>query len=146
MSLLNAYGLCRAVGDAEVSTVGSNGTSLCKFSVAFNRSYLVGKDWKQETTFIDVVAWGRMAESLGVVQRGQELFLKGRIDQSSWTNSEGEKRSRLQLYVTEFALVKSKQKSIDQESSNTNRSVTKNRSNSPYQDPVPQLEDSQIPF
>lgn len=78
-----------------------NGTALAKFGMAINRKF---KD-KEETCFVDLTAWGRQAEVLAqYVTKGSQLFVEGRLEFSTW-ESEGGKRSKLEVVVENFQFV-----------------------------------------
>lgn len=50
---------------------------------------------KEETCFIDVVTWGRQAETASeYLKKGSPIFVEGRLQFDTWETAEGEKRSR----------------------------------------------------
>lgn len=54
---------------------------------------------KRDATFIDVVAWGRVAELLGEhFVKGDFLLVTGRLEQEKW-EQDGQKRSKLLVNV-----------------------------------------------
>ncbi|MCS7285266.1 MAG: single-stranded DNA-binding protein, partial [Hydrogenobacter thermophilus] len=38
-----------------------SGSQITEFSIAYNRRYKVGDDWKEESHFFDVKAYGKLA-------------------------------------------------------------------------------------
>ncbi len=53
---------------------------------------------KEETCFVDVVAWGRQAETAKeYLQRGSPVFVEGRLQFDQWETKEGEKRNRIRV-------------------------------------------------
>ncbi|VVM07912.1 single-stranded DNA-binding protein [Methylacidimicrobium tartarophylax] len=75
------------------------GTAVGDLSVAVNTS-VRGQDGqvKEETCFVDIVAWGRQAEtSKEFLHRGSPIFVEGRLQFEQWETREGEKRSRLRV-------------------------------------------------
>jgi single-strand DNA-binding protein len=51
-----------------------------------------------------VVAWGTLAENLAdSIRRGDRVVVQGRLDQRSWENNQGEKRSKLEITANEIA-------------------------------------------
>ncbi|HCR28495.1 MAG TPA: single-stranded DNA-binding protein, partial [Opitutae bacterium] len=82
--------------DPELRTTPS-GTPVCQFSMAVNRIYNNSNGERQEeTTFVDIEAWGRQAETISkYVSKGNPLFIEGRLKLDTWENKEGEKRSKM---------------------------------------------------
>ena len=75
------------------------GTAVGDLSVAVNTS-VRGQDGqvKEETCFVDIVAWGRQAETAKeFLHRGSPVFVEGRLQFEQWETREGEKRSRLRV-------------------------------------------------
>lgn len=84
-----------------------NGASVASFSMALNRSWKDQNsgEWKEETDFIDCVAWGALAERLEkMVKRGQRLLISGRLSQRSW-EQDGQKRSKVEVVVNDMTLI-----------------------------------------
>ena len=82
--------------DPELKTT-PKGTAVCQISLAINRKYKVGEEQKEETTFVDVELWGRLAEIAGdYAKKGNPLYIEGRLKQDSWDDKEtGKKRTKM---------------------------------------------------
>ena len=81
----------RLTRDSELRTVGEQ--SLLEFGLASNKKC---KD-KEKTTFIDVVLWGRQAESLApYLKKGKYVMVGGELQYESWV-TDGVKKSKLVL-------------------------------------------------
>ena len=89
--------------DPEMRTTPS-GAQVCGFSVAVNRTYKDSSGQQQEAvSFIDCTAWGRAAEIITqYAQKGSGIMVCGRLDQRSWEDKEGQKRSRVEIVVEDF--------------------------------------------
>ena len=87
--------------------VTPKGTSVCQFGMAVNRVFSVeGGEKQEETTFVDVEAWGRQAEVISkYVTKGNPLFIEGRLKFDSWESKTGEKRSKLKVVVENMQLM-----------------------------------------
>ena len=75
------------------------GTAVGDLSLAVNTS-IRGQDGqvKEETCFIEVVAWGRQAETAKeYLGRGSPVFVEGRLQFDQWESKEGEKRNRIRV-------------------------------------------------
>ncbi len=83
-----------------------SGQATTSFGVAVNRRWQnrQTQEWEEATSFFDVVCWAQLAEnaaqSLG---RGSRVIVTGRLDQRSWENQEGERRSKIEITADEVA-------------------------------------------
>ena len=84
----------------------AGGQATTTFGVAVNRRWQDRQtsEWEEATSFFDVVAWANLAEhvaqSLG---RGDRVVVQGRLDQRSWENTEGDKRSKVEITANDIA-------------------------------------------
>ena len=79
-------------------------TAVVKFGMAVNRKYR-GRDEQshEETTFVDVEAWGRQAETINqYMSKGRPIFIEGRLRFDSWEGKDGQKRSKLLVLLENF--------------------------------------------
>jgi len=68
--------------------------------IAVNRSYtLESGEKREETTFVDVTMWGRLAEIAGqYLSKGRPVFIEGRLQLDTWDDkTTGQKRSKLKV-------------------------------------------------
>ncbi len=71
------------------------GTSVCNFGIAVNRKYKQGDETKKETTFIDVVVFGKQADTCGqYLNKGSGVLVEGRLQERRWETEDGQKRSK----------------------------------------------------
>lgn len=76
------------------------GTAVSDLGLAVNRVYTSdGGEKREETTFVDVVLWARMAELAGqYLKKGRSVFIEGRLQMDSWEDkATGQKRSKLRV-------------------------------------------------
>lgn len=92
----------RLTGDVRYN-VTTNGNKVAGTLIANSRSYPIkGTDgsiseWKEVTSFINVNAWGDLADVLKEYDKGQTIWVTGRLSSRSYENKEGQK-----VYVTEI--------------------------------------------
>ena len=89
--------------DPELRSTGS-GTSVCSFSVAVNRTYR-GADGenKEDVSYIDCSAWGKLGEMIAnYAKKGSGVLVSGRLNQRSWEDKNGSKRSNVEIVVEDF--------------------------------------------
>jgi single-strand DNA-binding protein len=83
----------------------TNGHAKLKFSVACNRTWKNGDDWEEETSFFNCVAWRFLAEDVAaVIEKGVGVIVVGRLEQHSWEDTEGNKRSTVEVVADQVAL------------------------------------------
>lgn len=74
-------------------------------TVAENRSWKDQQgEWQEATSFFDVVCWRDLAENVvQSLEKGARVVVTGRIEQQTWLNEEGEKRSKYQVIADDLA-------------------------------------------
>ena len=74
------------------------GSTLMKFTLAVNRRYRQGMEWREETSFIPIVVWGDLAENARkFLQKGSMVLVEGRISVRKWETAEGQRRSTFEV-------------------------------------------------
>jgi single-strand DNA-binding protein len=82
------------------------GQPNASFGVAVNRRWQNRQTnaTEEATSFFDVICWGTLAENVAQsLTRGTRVVVTGRLDQRSWENQEGEKRSKIEISAEEVA-------------------------------------------
>ena len=74
------------------------GRAVATFTVAATNTYIdsATNETKEQTAFINCVAWGKLGESVGSLKKGNRVFVEGRLQTRSYETQDGQKR-----YVTE---------------------------------------------
>ena len=74
------------------------GRAVAIFTVAATNTYVYSatNETKEQTAFINCVAWGKTGEAVGNCKKGERLLVNGRIQTRSYDTQDGQKR-----YVTE---------------------------------------------
>lgn len=81
----------------------ANGNSLFAFSLAVNRTFVASEgERREETEWFEVVAWGKLAETLGQhLQKGRKVYVEGRLATRSWEGPDGQKRYRTEVIANQ---------------------------------------------
>ncbi|TFE68505.1 single-stranded DNA-binding protein [Methylacidiphilum caldifontis] len=121
------------------------GTPVGDLSLAINSSYRSQDGQvKDEVCFVEVVIWGRQAETCKeYLQKGSLIFVEGRLQMEQWETKEGEKRSRMRVRADRIQFLgkaKGSSQSTPVESSSTK---TDTAFSSPEE---PQAGDEEVPF
>lgn len=75
-----------------------SGSQFLEFSIAYNRRYMVGEQWREESHFFDVKAFGKLAERLSNrISKGYTVVVEGRLVQDRWTDKEGKTQSKVRI-------------------------------------------------
>ena len=83
-----------------------SGVSKVTFGVAVNRSWRnqQTQEWDEQTSFFNVVAWRQLAENVGAsLTKGARVVVSGRLEQRSWENEQGEKRTIVEIVADDVA-------------------------------------------
>lgn len=93
----------RLTADPELKHTPSS-IAVCSFTIAVNRSFS-----KDETDFIDVVAWRNTAEFVAkYFTKGQQMALCGRLQTRMWEDKSGNKRKSTEVVADEVHFADSK--------------------------------------
>ena len=90
--------------DPQLSHTPSN-TAVCKFGLAINRKWTDRNtnQQREETTFVDCTAFARQGETINqYLTKGSPILLEGRLQYSTWTGQDGQKKSKLEVVVENF--------------------------------------------
>jgi single-strand DNA-binding protein len=82
-----------------------DGQASATFGLAVNRRWQArGSDtWEEATSFFDVVCWRELAENVALsLVKGSRVIVSGRLEQHSWENDNGERRSKVEVTADEI--------------------------------------------
>lgn len=96
MSDLNSVNLIgRLTRDVEVRYTQNN-IAHSIFSIAVDRSVKRGDEWQNETSFIDIEAWGNLAENIKKYSgKGKRVAVNGYLVQKKWKAQDGSNKSKI---------------------------------------------------
>ena len=116
-----------------------NGSAVVSFSIAVNRRYKTDNENREETSFFDIVFFGKRAETLAeYMKKGRPLLVEGRLQQRRWETDEGQKRSKVEVVGENFQFMGGR----DQDSARP----ASGASGASGGDEPPEFDDSDIPF
>ncbi|HXX58478.1 MAG TPA: single-stranded DNA-binding protein [Thermodesulfovibrionales bacterium] len=73
------------------------GTPVASFRIAVNSKYKQSDGFKEETLFIDIVTFGKQAETCSqYLNKGSSVLAEGRLQERRW-ESEGQQRSKVEV-------------------------------------------------
>lgn len=89
----------RLTRDPELTFTASN-MPICKFGIAVNGMK------KEDVSFLDIVAFGKTAESCAkYLHKGSQAIVSGSIKQSRWTAKDGSKRSSVGITANQVQFI-----------------------------------------
>jgi single-strand DNA-binding protein len=95
-------------GDPEMRFTPS-GNPVTTFSIACNRKYTQDGQAKEETEWVNVVAWNKQAESCNqYLTKGQMVYVAGRMHTRSWDGQDGQKHYRTEIIASQVVFLDKK--------------------------------------
>ena len=87
-----------------------NGTAVCSFGLATNRTWKTETGEKrEEADFHNIVAWNKLAEICSqFLVKGRKAYVEGRISTRKWTAQDGTQRSTTEIVISDMIILDSK--------------------------------------
>ncbi len=100
--------------DVEIRHTANTKLAVCQNAIAVNdRRKNAAGEWVDETTFVDVTFFGRMAESVSqYLSKGSPIFIEGRLKLDTW-EKDGQKRSKLYVIADRMQFLSGRPESGD---------------------------------
>lgn len=77
------------------------GAAVASFGLAWNRK---GQNDEEIVSFFDITCWSGLAENVAEsITKGSRVVVYGRLDQSSWEDKEGNRRSKVEIVADDVA-------------------------------------------
>ena len=91
-----------------------NGTAVCSFGLATNRSWKTETGEKrEEAEFHNIVAWNKLAELCSqFLLKGRKVFVEGRLATRTWAGQDGAQRNRTEIVISDMILLDSRGPSV----------------------------------
>ena len=118
-----------------------SGTALCKIGLVASEKY---KD-KENTIFIDATAFGKTAEMINNVQKGQRIFVTGRLQTEEWQDNNGQKRSKISMTIENFEYVEKRDNSQQSEQQYSQQQGGHSEPHGQYQHPQTRMPENTMP-
>jgi len=86
-----------------------NGTAVCSFGLATNRSWKTDSGEKHdEAEFHNIVSWNKLAELCSqFLVKGRKVYVEGRLSTRTWTGQDGAQRNRTEIVISDMILLDS---------------------------------------
>jgi single-strand DNA-binding protein len=88
------------------------GTPVCTFGLATNRSWMpAGGERQEETEFHRIVAWQKLAELCAqLLFKGRKTYVEGRLQTRRWTGADGLEKITTEIVIDDMIILDSKRK------------------------------------
>lgn len=84
----------------------NNGNAVGNFSVATNRRFKQGDEWKDASEFHNIVVWGNLAQGLAQrAKKGTRVLVTGRLQTRSWDGQDGQKKYKTEVVADDVYLI-----------------------------------------
>jgi len=86
------------------------GTAVCTFGLATNRSWITeAGEKKEETEFHRIVAWNKLAELCSqLLFKGRKVYVEGRLQTRRWTAPDESQRQATEIVISDMMILDSK--------------------------------------
>lgn len=113
--------------------VTANDLTICKMGLAVSRVFSTRDgERREETTFVDIDAFGRQAEVITkYLRKGSPIMIEGRLRLDQWETNDGQKRNKLCVVLENFQFVGGRE---DNNNSGGNSSGDYERNSPPKRD------------
>lgn len=93
------------------------GTAVCSFGLATNRSWTTEEgEKKEDVEFHTIVAWNRLAEICAeYLKKGSQTYVEGRLSTREWEGQDGQKRRTTEVVANEVIFLGSRGQTTDLE-------------------------------
>ena len=102
---INKVELLGRVGTDPEMKYTPNGTAVTQLRLATDRYRRDGED---TADWHNIVVWGKTGEAVNqYVQKGQRIYVAGRLVQSTWDGEDGQRRYRTEVHTQEVVFLDS---------------------------------------
>ena len=92
------------------------GTAVCSFGLATNRSWVTDSgEKKEEAEFHRIVAWNKLAELCSqLLTKGRKVYVEGRLSNRSWTGQDGAQRNVTEIVINDMIILDSRREASEE--------------------------------
>nr|MBP3724796.1 single-stranded DNA-binding protein [Campylobacter sp.] len=95
--------------DIELRFLQQGGTAVGRTGIAVNHRFTANGEKREETCFVDITFWGRNAEIANQsLKKGSKILVEGRLKFETWTDQNGQNRSKHSIQVESMEMLDSK--------------------------------------
>lgn len=93
------------------------GTAVCTFGLATNRSWTTDSgEKKEDVEFHKIVAWNKLGELCSqLLTKGRKVFVEGRLSTRSWTAQDGSNRTTTEIVINDMLILDSRREGVHEQ-------------------------------
>lgn len=86
------------------------GTAVCTFGLATNRSWTTDSgEKKEDADFHRLVAWNKLAELCSqLLTKGRKIYVEGRLSTRTWAGQDGVQKSVTEIVISDMIILDSR--------------------------------------
>jgi len=90
------------------------GTAVCTFGLATNRSWTTENgEKKEDAEYHKIVAWNKLGELCSqLLTKGRKVYVEGRLSTRSWTGQDGVAKSTTEIVIDDMIILDSKKEGV----------------------------------
>lgn len=106
------------------------GTAVCMFGLATNRTWMTDSgEKKEDTEFHRIVSWNKLAELCSqLLSKGRKVYVEGRISTRSWTGQDGAQRTTTEIVIEDMIILDNKRETQQEERTESERTASEKKS------------------
>jgi len=105
-AMRNRVQLIGRLGQNPETKEFDNGRKLVRMSIATNEEYMSNGEKVKQTTWHNLVAWGKLAEICEkYLQKGREIAVEGKLIYRSWEDKDGAKHNTTEIHIGEMLML-----------------------------------------
>jgi single-strand DNA-binding protein len=82
------------------------GTAVCTFGLATNRTWTTDGEKKEDVEFHNLVAWNKLAEICAqLLKKGRKVYVEGRLSTRSWQGQDGTQKQRTEIVISDMVIL-----------------------------------------
>jgi single-strand DNA-binding protein len=91
------------------------GTAVCTFGIATNRSWVTDSgEKKEEADFHRIVAWNKLAELCSqLLTKGRKVYVEGRLSNRSWAAQDGTQKTITEIVINDMIILDSRREAVE---------------------------------
>jgi single-strand DNA-binding protein len=105
-AMRNRVQLIGRLGQNPETKEFGNDRKMVRMSIATNEVYMNNGEKVNQTTWHNLVAWGKLAEICGkYLQKGREIAVEGKLIYRAWEDKEGAKHNTTEIHINDMLML-----------------------------------------
>ena len=115
--MLNDVKIIANLGRDAEHKFAQSGLDILNLNVAISERFKQGEEWKSKTSWVTVTAFGNTAKYNAELKKGARVLIQGKLDENTWEDQEGNKKSKLVVIANSIKSLDKKEKVESKEES-----------------------------